>query len=282
MNVSALIPKSAWQPLTPRGVAAFAAAGRKRLWLVQVICAVLIASTIGWFLKTAWNPIIREAIVALPENSRISRGALEWDGPSPTVLAEGRFVAFVVDLELRGDAATSSDLVVELGRTRWRVTSLLGTLNLPGWLDTSYPLAYYVGLNRQELSPWWGAREPFLLALSMVLAGLYLLFSWALLATIYAPLVWLGAFYANRAASLAGCWKLSGAALMPGALFMCAAIVFYGLGAFDLMRLGLAFLMHFVVTWFYLVTAAAHLPRHPETPPAGQNPFTSAAPPGAH
>jgi hypothetical protein len=273
-----MIPKSAWFPLTPRGVAAFAPTGANRLWLVQFLFAVIAAVTVGWFVTHAWTPTIRAAIEALPDSSRITRGALEWPAESPKILAEGRFLAFAVDQDHRGEVATSSDIVVELGRNDWQLTSLFGALDLPGLLNTSYPPGYTIALNRTELGPWWGAREPFLVAISMGLTGLGLLLSWTVLATLYAPLVWLGAFYANRAASLAGCWKLSGAALMPGVLFLCAAIAFYGLGAFSLLQLALAFAMHFVVSWFYLATATACLPRHPDTKPAGENPFGSTPP----
>jgi len=281
MNVPALTSKTAWLPLTPRGVAAFAAAKINRLWLVQFLFALMGALTIGWFLHWAWVPTIRDAISALPDNSRISHGRLEWPGASPTVLAEGPFIAFAVDLDHRGEVATSSDVVVELGRTDWQLTSLLGALDLAGLLSTSYPQGYTIELDRETMVPWWGAREPFIIAISMGVAGLSLVLSWTLLATLYAPLVWLGAFYANRAATLAGSWKLAGAALMPGALFMTAATLFYGLGAFDLLRLALAFAMHFVVSWFYLVAATVSLPRHPEVPPAGTNPFNFPPPPSA-
>ena len=274
MDDSAPIPKSAWLPLTPQGVAAFASATSGRLLFVQFLFAVAAAATVGWFLNWAWTPTIRDAIKVLPDESRIHQGRLEWPGPSPTVLAEGRFIGFAVDLDHRGEATASSDIVVELGGTDWQVTSLLGALDLPGLLNTTYPQAYTIALNQKELGPWWGAREPFIIALSMGATGLILIVFWTLLALLYAPFVRLAAFYANRVVTLPGCWRLAGAALMPGALFMSAAMVFYGLEAFDLMRLALAFGMHLVVGWFYLIAATACLPRNPAITPAAANPFT--------
>lgn len=278
MNVSALMPKTAWLPLTPRGVAAFASASSGRVLFVQFLFALAGAATVGWFFRSAWIPTVRDAIEALPAESRITQGTLEWPGKSPAVLAEGRFIGFVVDLEHRGEAVASSDILVELGKKDWHVSSLLGALHLPGVLDTTYPAGYTIALNRDELGPWWGAREPFIIAIAMGLSGLSLMCSWLMLAMLYAPLVWLAAFYGNRMANLRGCWRLAGAALMPGALFMSAAIVFYGLGAFDLLRLALAFGMHFIVGWFYLFASTACLPRNSGTLPAGANPFVTEPP----
>jgi hypothetical protein len=275
MDVVALITKSAWLPLTPRGVAAFASASGGRLRLVQLVFAVASSVAVGWFLNWAWAPTIREAIQALPDQSSIRAGRLEWTGASPTVLAEGRFIGFTVDLEHRGLASTSSDIVVELGATDWQISSLLGALDVPGLWDTTYPRNYSIALNKQELGPWWGAREPILIAASMGATVLLLMLSWMVLAALYLPFVRLGAFYSNRLVTLSGCWRLAGAALMPGAMFLSAAIVLYGLEAFNLLRLALAFAMHLVVGWVYAAAATVCLPRIHTVPPAGTNPFKS-------
>lgn len=275
MNAPATTTKTAWLPLTPQGVAAFASATSNCLMLVQFIFALAGAVTAGWFLSSAWMPTIRDAIKLLPAGAQISQGTLAWPGESPTVLAQARFIGFVVDLEHRGEATVSSDIIVELGQHGWQVSSLLGALHLPDGLETAYPQGYTIALNRDDVGPWWDAREPFIIAIAMGLSALLLLLSWGVLATLYAPLVWLLAFFGNRAANLRGCWRLAGAALMPGALFMSASIVFYGLGAFDLLRLGLAFGMHFVIGWFYLVASTLCLPRQPGDLPGGVIPFHS-------
>ena len=74
-----------------------------------------------------------------------------------------------------------------------------------------------------------------------------LMVSWACLATVYCLPAWLIGFFANRDCSLGGSWRLAGAALMPGALLMCAVIVLYGWGALDLVRLAVAGSSAFVV-----------------------------------
>jgi len=273
MNVSATIPKSAWLPLTPRGVAAFASARLSRLLLVQFIFALMSAAVVGWFLAVAWAPTIRDAIDAVPVESRISGGALQWSGESPVMLAEGPYLGFAVDLDHASQVNASSHLVIELGRTDWQMSSIFGVLHVPWLINTRYPQGYTIALNRTELGPWWGAREPFLIGFAMALTVPVLMITWAGLGLLYLVPVWLVAFYGNRAVNWRGCLRLAGAALMPGALFMSAALVFYGLGAFDLLRLALAFVMHFVVGWFYLVVSPTFLPRHPAALAAGKNPF---------
>lgn len=279
MNVPAMLYKTAWLPLTPRGVAAFATARFRRLFWVQFVFAVLASAAVGWFLHAAVAPTFRAAIEALPDNSQIATGVLMWptNTPQPALLAEGRVISVVVDLDQTGRVASSADLKLQLGRTDWQLASFFGALHAPGLLDTTYPLAYTVSLNRADLLPWWGAREPFLIGLVMVGMVVYLFASWWTLATLYAPLVWLGAFFGNRDVNLPGCWRIASAALMPGAVFLTAAIVFYGLGAFQLPQLLLAVAMHLVVGWFYLVVSVMAVPRLAAAPVPGENPFKPGA-----
>ena len=64
-------PAVAWQPFTPRGIAAFAHATFGRLFLLQVVFALLAAGAVIWFLRTAWCPPVREAIRNLPASGAI-------------------------------------------------------------------------------------------------------------------------------------------------------------------------------------------------------------------
>src|SRR5205809_700644 len=92
----------AWQPLTPRGVAAFARAPWWRLLLVQFLFAITVGAAAMWFLHTGWYPTIREAIRHLPDQSEIRAGRLAWTNASPQLLAEGHFLALSVDLNHTG------------------------------------------------------------------------------------------------------------------------------------------------------------------------------------
>jgi len=263
----------AWQPLTARGVAAFAGASWGRLLLVQFILALLAAAVVLWFLDQAWFPPIREAIHQLPAEGQILSGTLDWRGNSPQCLAENRFLALAVDLEHQGQAGSTAHVQVELGRRNFKISSLLGYCGSP------YPTDLRVPLNRVQLEPWWGAWAPAILAMVAAAMIIGLLLSWTLLATVYSLPVWLIGFFANRDLNLRGSWRLAGAALMPGALFMTITIFFYGLGVVDPIRLAVAAAAHLVMGWVYLLASPLTLPRHPAVPVEKENPFVAAVKP---
>jgi hypothetical protein len=259
---------SAWLPLTPRGVAAFAWGKPGRLLLAQFIVALLLASSVAWFLSQGWFPVVNEAIRKLPSEGQIHRGQLTWRGDSPVRLADNRFLSLVIDLWHEGHLGHESHLSVELGRTNARLCSLFG------YIDWPYPTEWMVSLNRTELEPWWGAWKPWLLAGAVVATVLGLLLSWAVLATIYFLPVCLMAFFTNRDLNWRESWRLAAAALIPGALLMAFMIVAYGIGLIDLVHLGAGFALHLLVGWLYLFFSVLFLPRGYKKPP--KNPFTAA------
>ena len=57
----ATLPR-AWQPITPRGIAAFSRANAGRLGVVQLLVAIAVVASVLWFLSQAWFPITRQAI----------------------------------------------------------------------------------------------------------------------------------------------------------------------------------------------------------------------------
>jgi hypothetical protein len=258
----------AWQPLTPLGVAAFARASLARLLLVQLIVALLAAAIVVWFLHSAWFPSITTAVRQLPDRGQVRAGFLDWQGSSPFVLAQGRFLALTVDLQHQGTVRSPAHLLLEFGHNDLMIFSLLG------YFQTSYPRNYNIPFNRGELEPWWGAWSPIFLALAAgsVITGLML--AWAFLATLYSIPAWLLAFFANRDLTWRGSWRLAGASVLPGALLLTGAILLYGLGALDLVRLALAAALHFVLGWVFIVAAAFVLPRNPAAPSAAANPFS--------
>jgi hypothetical protein len=258
---------SAWEPLTPRGVAAFAHATSGRLLVVQFLVALIVAAAAVWFLYDGWCPTIREAIEELPDEGEIHFGKLDWRGGSPQLLAEGTFLAFNVDLEHASDRRSPAHVQVEFGRETFLLQSLLG------YTEARYPAKWVVAFNRKELIPWWGAWQPALLAgaATVVVVGLMLL--WYALATIYTVPVWLAAFFANRDLRLQEACRLAGAALMPGALLMAVGILFYDFGVLDLV--GLAFVTggHLVLGWIYLFASPLFLPINPVAASTRKNPF---------
>jgi len=260
---------SAWEPLTPRGVASFAGAKFTRLFLVQFIVAALVAAAVGWFLYDGCFPTVREAIRQMPTEGDIRSGKLNWRGDSARLLAEGRFLAISVDLDRAGDIRSPAHLQLEFGKEDFLAHSLFG------YVEGRYPRDRIIPFNRAELLPKWDAWQPALLALTTagVVAGLLL--CWFALATVYAGPVWLVGFFANRDLTLRGSWKLAGAALIPGALVMTGAILLYDFGVLDLVQMIFVSGAHLVLGWVYLVVSPLFLMRQPIAAAPKQNPFAS-------
>src|ERR1051326_5853392 len=181
----------AWQPLTPRGVAAFAAASCGRLWLVQLVVAGFAGLCVIWFLNRAWSPVVAGAIQQLRGQSEIRRAKLSWAGPTPQVLGENRFVAVAVDLKHEGQARSPAHVQVELGENTVKIISIFG------FMESAYPDRWRVGLSRAEAEPWWGAWKPALLALSGGGTAIALMANWAVLGLLYSAPAWLLVFFVN-------------------------------------------------------------------------------------
>jgi hypothetical protein len=261
----------AWQPLTPRGVAAFACASVGRLVLVQFVVASLVAAAVLWFLSSCWFPVIRQSLDALPETGQIRSGILEWTENSPVRLAEGHFLAIVVDVSQTGLARSTAHVSVEFDRSGLRIFSFFGFIGL------SYPSSGTFPFNRTELLPWWGAWNPFLLAGVAVCVISGLMLTWWLLALFYCLPVWVMGFFTDRDLSLKSSWRLAGAALLPGALFMAGCVFLYGLAYLDLFRLGLGWAVHLAIGWIYLFCGTICAPRAVVNSAVEANPFTPSA-----
>jgi hypothetical protein len=257
----------AWEPLTPRGVAAFARASCGRLWLAQLIVALLAGGVTVWFVYQDWLPVVREAIRRLPVEGEIRDAKLDWRGDSPAQLAGNHFLRLAVDLNHGGGLGHEGHLQIELGRTNIEVFSLLG------YLKADYPRNSVLPLNRARLAPWWGAWEPAILTGTGLLTTLALMLAWTALATLYCAPVWIIAFFQNRDLNFRQSWRLAGAALMPGAFFLLAAMLSYGFGWLDLIQLGAAFGLHFVIGWIYLFLGPMFLPRDADVPKVKSDPF---------
>jgi len=258
-------PFFAWEPFTPRGVAAFARAPLGRLLVLQALFALLVAGSVVWFLADGVFPTVGLAIDALPEMGSIHGGRLDWRDDSPVLLAEGRIVALGVDLNHSGTLRSPADFQFEFGRGTVVIYSIFGEAEVP------FPNGYVIAANRAGTRPAWGAWSPDLLGLAAIGTFGGLLLAWAALATVYSPVVWLFCFIANRDLNFRASWKLAGAALMLGAALMSLALVFYSLGVFDLVQLCFAFGMHLVIGWVYLFVSPMFLNR--VLPKEKGNPF---------
>ena len=246
-----------WEPFTPRGVAAFAHARLKHLLLVQIIIALMVAGSVVWFLDDSVFPVIQTAIQNLPATGEIRSAKLDWHGDSPKLLAEGRFLAFDVDLDHGGKINSTADMQIEFGQDEIWSFALLGYTEFP------YPSGQVIAFNRTELEPLWGAWVSTLLFVAAVAAAIGLLASWWLLATFYFLPVWLLGYFVNRDLNFRQSWKLSAASLLPGTLLMAVGILLYDFGAVDLVQFGFIFGAHFILGWIYLFVSLLFVPGIP-------------------
>lgn len=261
-------PAFAWEPITPRGVAAFARASLERLLVVQSVVALLGAAAVVWMLSHGVFPTIDAAISNLPAAGEIHSGKLDWRDDSPMMLAEGRILAFSVDLEHGGALRSPADFQFEFGLDSVRIFSLFGETEI------NYPPSYVIAANQTDARPAWGAWAPDVLGLAAIGTFFGLLLVWALLATIYCLPVWLVCLFSNRDLGFPASWKLAGAALMPGALLLSLSLVLYGSGRFNIVQLCFAFGMHLVIGWIYLFVSPLFLNR--ALPSEKKNPFIPA------
>ena len=261
--------RAAWQPFTFGGLAAFARAGLGRLLLAELLCAVLVSGSAVWFLRHACSPAIFQAIQQMPESARITDGRLA--GFDATLVAETKFLAIAVTPETSDQIGQSADIQIQFRPTDFRI----GSVFRPDWgWAFGYDQGAALDLSRSNLEPWWGAWQPILLAAAglSVLALLFVI--WAVMALFYTVPAKLTAWFADRQLSWAGAWRLSSAAMLPGALLMGAAILLYGWQAVDLIGLVLFFVAHVLMGWTYLVGGVCACPLlHPDL--LKQNPFGS-------
>jgi hypothetical protein len=271
LTVAPRKPPVAWQPFTLRGVSAFAFASYLRLFGIQVLFALATSGAVIWFLVANWTPVIRSALRALPDQGVIRDQKLDYPETGAEALAESRFLGIQVRRDEFSTTAAGADVRVEFYPQRLRICSLLGCRS---W---QYPAGRIAPFTQQELVPWWGAWEPVFLGIIAIVVVLALLLSWHLSATVSCLIVRLVAYFADRELTVGGSWRIAGAAMLPGTMFLIIAIVLYGVGVIDLLRLLLAFPIHRLIQITYMLWAVSRVPRLPAVPAASANPFTATA-----
>lgn len=242
----------AWQPLTFGGIAKFAHAKTSRLAVVILLFASVNGAVLGWFLHSVWSPVITEAILELPDKGGIHNGVLDFAFP-PRILAHRPSLAIAMDLDKADTIGQIADVQANFHRTSFRMETFLGFMEFP------YPTEWDVSLNKPELQPLWGAWRPFLIILIGAGFALALLFVWVVLGLIYTPLALVGSWIWKHPLNWRQAWRLSIAALMPGALWMPVVIFLYGMHQLSFVGLLVAFLLHIVAGWFFLLFSPACL-----------------------
>jgi hypothetical protein len=156
---------------------------------------------------------------------------------------------------------------LELRRSGFKIKSLLGNLALP------YPKDIVIALNRAEVESRWGAWRPFLLVGFAVCVVIGVMAIWLVLATAYSLPLRLLTFYSDRDVGWLGCWRMAGAAQLPGALLISGGILLYNFNRLNLIGLLFAWLLHVVIAWIYIGIAPARLPRLAGSLRRRDNPF---------
>lgn len=264
--------RSAWQPLTPAGVAAFANASFRRLAACTAVVLLALGLSIASFVATAWLPVIDRSVGELPQGIFLHQGRLIHVDPQPRMLAEGPALSLALTPGRSVGLGSLSDVEIEFGDRRIFICSLLGCLVAP-YPGTAEPVA----LERMEVQSWWGAWRPaiwFGLSLAALIPAVL---AWLFQATLYAVPLWMIAFFKDRSLNLPGAWRLAAAAVLPGILFLSVAIVSYGLQVLDLVRFLACVIVHLLVIWTFAVAAVFRLPKYVIPGLDGRsNPFTTA------
>ena len=257
----------AWQPFTPRGLAAFANASFGRLFLLLCSVALISAGSVVWFLNTAWYPAIRAAIHELPPQGKITQQVLHTSRTSSTPLAEHHFLGFVVLVPPVTDVDLNSHIVVKFRVRAVDICSIFGYCRIP------YPRGWIIDFNRTDLEPGWGAWEPIVTALGAATTFSGLLIIWFALGFIYSFVPWLFAWLTKRKLPWIGSWRICTAGLIPGGLLFVGAIFLYGLGVLDLLQFLVLFVLHFLLAWLCVGLAVRTIPTASRPTTTGLNPF---------
>jgi hypothetical protein len=257
-------------PLTFGGVAELARGARGQLMIYRLVVALFAAASLAVFFERAWVPVINRTILALPPQGYIRNEELTQIPPTPVHQLGSGFLAVTIDAENTGTPGEGADVQVRLLKDEIRFRSLFGDLSLP------YPEGLDIPFDRTDVEPWWGAWHPGVTAALAASVLLGLLMVWAVLSVVYAWPVRLIVFFADRDLSWAGAWRLSGAALLPGALFLTIAILAYTFRQLNLVQLLAAVAIHFVIGWVYVLCSPFCVPSVAEVQAAAKraaNPF---------
>lgn len=259
----------AWQPFTFGGVAAFGQAPWRRLFLAQLLIALLCAASAVWFLGHCYAPVIADEIQKLPEGAGLTNGQLAG---IPVVQSETKFLSIAIAAPEGAELDQSADLQIVLRRDHIAVSTILSSAL--GSLEFGYNNQFALDFSRSHLEPLWGAWKPVVLVLAGLAVAVCLLPLWAMLAWVYAPAAKLIAWFCDRRLTWPGAWRLACAALLPGAILLALGLVLYGLQMADVFGLGYFGTVHFLVGWVYLLAAPVFAPRLSSTS-SSRNPFQS-------
>lgn len=254
-------PPTAWQPFTFGGVAAFASPSFGWLAVLLLLSGVFLGWGVVSYLESACYPAVESAIPRLPAEGVILHGKLAWPTNGVVELANTRLLSLVVNPGAAPVSGQPADVALELTDRALTAQSLFGYWVLP------YPVQAQVPLNRAELEPLWAAWRPHVRVVLPVAVVVGLLLAWVLLATLAAPVLRLAAALLRRDVTLAGCWRMALAALVPAGCGTAFGLVLYASRAFHLLDTLIAWLLVHLYTLVLWTGAVISLPRRTPSSP---------------
>lgn len=258
-----------WVPLTPNGVAAYAGSPLKRVVVLQAISGTLCTLAIAWILVASVFPTLRQALQNLPDQGLLTLGELRFPENTPFKhpLATSTWLAVDVDPTTTAHRNASRDLDLIFTRSEVRLISTLGTARIP------YPPLWHLPFNRLEMLAAWEAWEGMLYGALLLASFATLMVSWWLLATVHCLLPRILAYFTDRELNLGAAWKLTAAALIPGAALMVMGLVALEADVMGGVQFALLFVIHFLVPIVYSLLATCHLPPRAIRTAHTKNPF---------
>ncbi len=246
--------EKAWNPLTFRGLSQFASSKLPRLLLVEFFFALLLFTAVVWFVAANYAPIIVTAIHQFPETARLENGELK--GIDTRIEAEGKFLSITIDPNDLSDTGTG-DVQFGFGNTNFVVCSVVSS----SWGCLTFPYSTEPqDLKRSTVQPWWGARQPFIIAATGLGVAVAMFVALALIALVLMWIAMFVAYFADKHLTPYRAWKYAMAAQLPGVIVLAAAVFLYGSQAMDLLGVGIFYALHIVVDLVYLLGGIFFLP----------------------
>ena len=228
--------------------------------LIALLISLGVSALVIFLAATRWTPIIDEAIERLPLDGVIAEGRVQSPMTDPAILAEGSFFAVIYDPAFTEVFGQSADLNLEIGLTEVRIRCHIVYAPIP------YQPDWVIPFNLNDLKPRWGAWKPFLLGFLGAGVFVSLWASWFALAILYSIPARMIAFYTRREAPGLTSWRLSLAALMPGAVLVGTVILVYTSHHIPLILVLVLWALHLPLGWFYLSMSPISLPLRGEKP----------------
>lgn len=252
-------------PWRGKAIGRLASTGIGLLWRTQWLVAILSAACLGFFLRSAWYPVLEKSSRALPDSFELQEGALRWPTVESRVLAENPFLSLSVELDPASPTSSTADLQLTFQDRSFKLSCLLGSTQFP------YPGNLSIQSGRVLSTAWWGAWSWVALLGVCLASTLGLVIAWWILATLYWPASGFISFLFRKPSRLAQSWKLGAGALLFGASIMSLNVVLYSTLVIRAPGFIAGFVLHLASGWFGIPWGALHLPSAAKT--TSRNPF---------